>query len=76
MSKDSFEEGFIKYKKFYNQPKECSSIINVEGYESLYVQGFKLEKIDPATGEILEVTEDDLRQVYTNELSGNEGILL
>ena len=72
VKKDTFEQGFMKFKKFYNQPKECGTTIHVEGYQPFRVEGFRLEKRD-ANNNLVDITEDDLLDVYKRTLVGDEG---
>jgi len=72
LKKDTFEEGFVKYKKFYKQPKECGTTINVEGYKPFKIYGFRLEKFDRFDNP-MEITEDDLLEQYKKRLIGDEG---
>lgn len=75
LKKDTFNEGFMKYKKFYNQPRECGTTINVEGYEPFKIHGFRLEKTDEY-GNPMDITENDLLEQYKKRLVGDEGIPL
>lgn len=68
----TFDEGFMKYKKFYNQPREYGTTINVEGYEPFKINGFRLEKTDKH-GNYMEITENDLLEQYKKRLIGDEG---
>ncbi|RXK06972.1 hypothetical protein [Halarcobacter bivalviorum] len=72
LKKDTFDEGFMKYKKFYNQPRECGTTINVEGYNPFEIHGFRLEKISK-DGVPMEITENDLLEQYKKRLVGDEG---
>lgn len=75
IKKMTFEEGFEVYKKFFNQPIECGAAINVEGFNPISVNGFRVEKKDK-NGNLAEVTENDLKELYRNALNGDEGIPL
>lgn len=68
LKKDTFDEGFIKYKKFYNEPREYETTINVEGYKPFKIHGFRLED-----NESLDITENDLLEQYKKRLVGDEG---
>lgn len=68
----TFEEGFKIYKKFLNQPIECGTSINVEGFNPISVNGFRVEKTDEY-GNLVEITEDDLKELFNNALNGDEG---
>lgn len=72
LKKDTFDEGFMKYKKFYMQPRECGTTINVEGYKPFKINGFRLEKSDEH-GNYMEITENDLLEQYKKRLIGDEG---
>lgn len=60
----TFEEGFELYKKFYGQPIECGTTLEVEGYPPRHIHGFSMWVKDEKTGEDVPVADRHLMSSY------------
>lgn len=73
--KTDYEEGFLIFKKFFNQPIECGTTLNIDGYEPRALNGYRLT-VNDKDGIAVAVTDEHLKIQYDLFLSGDEGVAL